>query len=103
MILSSGEPPFEIHVPVFEDSADDRVCRFRVPLNVDETVRNPTAEYYLKFWGVQYDYARAPDYDRVYYPLSRVYDVQRDLLLDTRFYTRERYWTEVRKRRHQQQ
>jgi hypothetical protein len=53
MILSSGEPPFEIHVPVFEDPADDRLCRFRVPLDVDETVRNPTAEYYFKFWGLE--------------------------------------------------
>lgn len=84
MILSSGEPPFEIHVPVFEDAAADRLCRFRVPLDVDETVRNPTAEYYFRFWGIEYDYARA----------YRVYDVQRDLLLDTEFYTRQRYWTE---------
>ncbi len=33
MILSSGEPPFEIHVPLFEDPAADRLCRFRVPLD----------------------------------------------------------------------
>lgn len=89
IILPSGEPPFEIHVPVFEDPADDRLCRFRVPLDVDETVRNPTAQHYLGFWGAEYDYARAHDHNRLY----RVYDVQRDLLLDTDFYTRERYWT----------
>jgi hypothetical protein len=29
LTLGSGERPFEIHVPVFEDPAQDRVCRFR--------------------------------------------------------------------------
>jgi hypothetical protein len=99
MILSSGEPPFEIHVPLFEDPADDRLCRFRVPLDVDETVGNPTADYYIKFRGVEYDYARGPNHDRLY----RVYDVQRDLLLDIDFYTRQRYWTEWQKRSDQRQ
>ena len=81
IILPSGEPPFEIHIPVFEDPAADRLCRFRVPLDVDETVRHPTAEHYVTFWGAEYDYARARDHNRLY----RVYDVQRDLLLDTDF------------------
>jgi hypothetical protein len=89
LVLASGERPFEIHVPVFEDLADDRLCRFRVPLDVDETVRTATVSDYLNFWGVEYDYSRA----------YRVYDVGRDLLLDTEFYTRERYWAELKLRR----
>jgi hypothetical protein len=88
IILPSGEPSFEIHIPVFEDPAADRLCRFRVPLDVDETVSHPTAEHYVTFSGAEYDYARARDHNRLY----RVYDVQRDLLLDTDFYTRQRYW-----------
>ncbi len=84
LILASGERPDEIHVPVFEDPADDRLCRFRVLLDVDETIQGVTVSDYLKYWGVEYLYSRA----------NRVYDVERNLLLDTEFYTRPRYWAE---------
>lgn len=91
MRLDGSEPPFEIHIPVFEDPAEDRLCRFRVMLDVDETITDISAADYLKYWGLYYDYART----------FRVYDVQRRLLIDSEFYTLDRYWQEweVRSRR----
>jgi hypothetical protein len=84
LCLTSGEPPFEIYVPVFEDLANDRLCRFRVLLDVDETITDVSSTDYLKFWGLWYDYSGQPKY--------RVYDIERRLLLDTEFYTLDRYW-----------
>jgi hypothetical protein len=89
LLLASGERPEEIHVPVFEDQADDRLCRFRVLLDVDETIQGVDVAAYLRYWGAEYIYSHA----------SRVYDVEKDLLLDTEFYTRRRYWAEWDRRR----
>lgn len=88
MALGSGEKPFEIHVPIFEDKADDRIIRFRVLLDVDETIRNVTPSDYFKLWGLWYDYSRR----------SRVFDISRDLFIDEEFFTQERYWSEWEKR-----
>lgn len=88
LMFRDGERPFEIHIPVFEDSGEDRLCRFRSLLDVDETIRNVTSANYLEFWGVWYDYTRT----------SRVYDVSRRLLIDAEFFTRERYWQEWERR-----
>jgi hypothetical protein len=84
LLLASGEHPDEIHVPVFEDHTDDRLCRFRVLLDVDETIQGVKVSDYMKYWGAEYVYSRA----------SRVYDVEKNLLLDTEFFTRPRYWAE---------
>lgn len=89
LLLSSGERPFEIHVPVLEDLAEDRLIRFRVILDVDETISGITLKNYLDFWGLWYDYSRK----------FRVYDVARALLIDEQFYTRDRYWYEWEQRR----
>lgn len=82
LILRTGERPFRIIIPVFEDPTDDRPSRFRQLLDVDETIRNITADHYLSLWGAEYDYAR----------VTRVYEVKTQLLLDEEFYTRSRYW-----------
>ena len=89
LCLASGEKPFEVHIPVFEDQNEDRLCRFRVLLDVDETIRNIAPSDYFKFWGLWYDYSGA----------FRVYDLERRLLLDTEFYTLDRYWEEWKRRR----
>jgi hypothetical protein len=83
LALISGEFPFEIHIPVFEDPAKDRPARFRVLLDVDETIPRVTVADYLGFWGLSYVYARS----------RRVYDVSRRLLIDEGFLTREEYWS----------
>lgn len=83
LTLSSGEAPLEIHIPIFEDPAKDRPARFRVLLDVDETIPSISAADYLRFWGSSYVYANS----------RRVYDVSRRLLIDERFLTREEYWS----------
>lgn len=84
LVLRSGETPFEIHVPVFEDPADDRLSRFRVLLDVDEIIEPKPEADYFKLWGLQYDFSRT----------TRVYDVERHLLLDETFLTAEWYQIE---------
>jgi hypothetical protein len=79
--LASGELPVEIHVPVFEDDSEDRFARYRVQLDVDETIENISASDYFNLWGLKYDFARS----------SRVYDVSRKLLIDDEFLTKEEY------------
>lgn len=78
---NGNEPPYEIHIPVFEDPSGE-ICRFRQLLDVDETIENTSQTNYLKFWGVRYDFSRA----------IRVFDVERKLLIDSPYLTIEEYW-----------
>jgi hypothetical protein len=84
LTLRSGERPFEIHIPIFEDPEPNPLCRFRVLLDVDEPIRTPSVADYFRYWGIHYDFQRN----------TRVYDVQRSLLLDQEFFTAARYWAE---------
>lgn len=88
MVLRSGETPFEIHIPVFADLSDDALCRFRVLLDVDETIEPHPETDYLRLWGLVYDYSQKQ---------KRVYEPSRRLLIDAEFLTREEYdvrWSE---------
>ncbi len=78
-----GEYPYTIQIPVFEDP-EKKLCRFRVLLDVDETIEGVTDAAYLGYWGIYYDFERA----------SRVFDVKRKLLIDSDFLTLDRYWQE---------
>lgn len=78
-----GEYPYTIQIPVFEDP-DKKLCRFRVLLDVDETIEGVTSADYLGYWGIYYDFERT----------SRVFDVKRKLLIDSDFLTLDRYWQE---------
>jgi hypothetical protein len=82
MRLPSGEAPFEIFLPIFEDTADNRLIRFRSKLDVDETIVSFKAADYFNYWGAVYDYARK----------WMVYDLANKQLLDEEFYNRQRYW-----------
>jgi hypothetical protein len=86
-LLKQGEAPYTIEIPVFEDPEEDRPSRFRVIGDIDETIRSRGPEDYLGFWGLEYDHAGL-----------RVFDVQRQLLLDERFNTLDRHWAEMRRR-----
>ena len=87
LTLQSGERPIEIHVPELEDPAKDRPCRFRVKLDVDETISSFSNSDYFGLWGIYYDYAG-----------GRVFDVERRLLIDNEFYELNRYWGEMEER-----
>jgi hypothetical protein len=87
LMLGTGERPFEIHVPVFEDPAKDRPCRFRVKLDVDETISGISKSDYFRLWGLRYDYAG-----------DRVFDIDKGLLIDNEFYALNRYWSEMEER-----
>jgi hypothetical protein len=76
-----GKFPYTIQIPVFEDP-EKTLCRFRVLLDVDETIEHVTIANYLDYWGIYYDYERA----------SRIFDVKRKLLIDEDFLTLDRYW-----------
>jgi hypothetical protein len=76
-----GEFPYTIQIPVFEDP-EKTLCRFRVLLDVDETIGHVTSANYQDYWGIYYDFERA----------SRVFDVKRKLLIDEDFLTLDRYW-----------
>lgn len=77
----TGEPPYEIHIPVFEDPHPS-FCRFRSLLDVDETIEGVTEESYLHFWGVRYNLEGQ----------IRIFDVQRRLLIDVSYMTQDEYW-----------
>lgn len=79
----AGEYPYTIQIPVFEDP-EKKLCRFRVLLDVDETIEGVTSADYLGYWGIYYDFERT----------SRVFDVKRKLLIDSDFLTLDRYWQE---------
>lgn len=92
MVLRSGEAPFELHIPVFEDPAADRISRFRVLLGVDETIAPQPQTDYFKLWGLYYDFSRT----------TRVYDAATHSLIDDEFLTQEWYdirWAEAFRRR----
>jgi hypothetical protein len=80
LLLRSGEAPYEIHVPVFEDPVSDRLSRFRALLTLDECIVPSSADYF-RYWGLVYGLS----------PSLRVFDVERGLLLDEEFLTEERY------------
>jgi hypothetical protein len=84
IILSSGENPYEIHIPIFEDNSENRLARFRALLDVDETINPVLPDCYYKYWGLYYD--RTCQY--------RVFAVSTDLLLDENFLTKEQYLAE---------
>jgi hypothetical protein len=83
-LLHSREEPYEIHIPILEDASDDRLIRFRVLLDVDETIVSVGPAAYYNYWGLWFDRSCQ----------SRVFDVSADLLLDEEFFTKERYWAE---------
>jgi hypothetical protein len=88
LLLKTGEPPYEIHIPVFEDPAGDRPSRFRVLLDVDETIPTISVADYYKLWGLWYDFSRQ----------KRIYDVSRQLLVDEPFMSRHDYWAVMEER-----
>jgi hypothetical protein len=83
----AGSGPSEVHVPVLRDGAEDRLCKFRVMLDVDETIV-PSANTYEQYWGVIYDA----------YCKTMVYDVQGRLLIDEEFWSQGRYDQECERR-----
>jgi hypothetical protein len=83
LILSSGEAPYEIYIPVFEDPSGDIVFKFRALLSVDETIPKVDPSSYFGYWGILYNISGNA---------RRVYDVKRGLLYDEDFCTEEQYW-----------
>lgn len=77
----TGEPPYEIHIPVFEDPSP-RFCRYRSLLDVDETIEDVTADSYLRLWGTRYNLEGQ----------IRVFDVQKQILINERYMTQDEYW-----------
>lgn len=77
----TGEPPYAIHIPVFEDP-NPRFSRFRALLDVDETIQGITTDSYFQYWGVRYNLEGQ----------IRVFDVQRRLLIDATYMTQKEYW-----------
>jgi hypothetical protein len=76
----TGELPYVIHIPVFEDP-NPQFCRYRSLLDVDETLEGITSDSYFKFWGVRYNLEGQ----------HRVYDVFRRLLIDEEYMTQDEY------------
>ena len=75
------EYPYVIHIPLFEDP-EQKICRFRSLLDVDETIESITNESYLKLWGVRYNLEGK----------IRVFDVKNNLLIDSHYMTQDEYW-----------
>ena len=85
LALQSGEFPFAIHIPVFEDPDAERPCKFRVVGDMGETISSSGPDDYLGHWGLVYDRGST----------VRVYDVAHRLLIDERFNTLEEHWREL--------
>ncbi|MEH6445260.1 MAG: hypothetical protein V7784_15300 [Oceanospirillaceae bacterium] len=80
LIRPSGECPYEIHIPTL----DDKECsfgRFRVPLDVDESIEKFENIDYLKYWGAVYNLEIG----------KRVFDVASQFLIDENFLTLDEY------------
>lgn len=77
----TGESPYAIHVPVFEDP-NPRFSRFRALLDVDETIQGISTDSYFEYWGVRYNLEGQ----------IRVFDVQRKFLIDATYMTQKEYW-----------
>jgi hypothetical protein len=77
----SGESPYAIHVPVFEDP-NPRFSRFRAMLDVDETIEDINTDSYFKYWGVRYNLEGQ----------IRVFDVQQRLLINETYMIQKEYW-----------
>jgi hypothetical protein len=75
LALRSGEMPIEIHIPVFEDTGEERSSRFRVIGDIDETITSKGPEDYVGYWGLAFD--RASE--------RKVYYVAQGVLLDETF------------------
>jgi hypothetical protein len=88
LLLTTGERPYEIHIPVFEDPAGDRPSRFRVLLEVDETIPSISVADYYKLWGLWYDFSSQ----------RRIYDVSHQLLVEEGFMSRQEYWAVMEER-----
>ena len=80
LFLSSGEAPVAIYVPVIEDTATNRIARFRAVLEVDEDMYISKTVFF-EYWGLTYTSGAV-----------RVYDVARSLLLDEQYVARQEYW-----------
>ncbi len=78
--VATQEYPYIIHVPLFEDP-EQKICRFRSPLDVDEMVENITNDDYLKLWGVRYNLEGK----------VRVFDVKNELLIDNSYMTQDEF------------
>jgi hypothetical protein len=76
----NGEFPYTIYIPVFEDPAR-KFSRYRMLLEVEETITNITSKAYFEYWGIRYDFECA----------SRAFDVKRQLLIDEHFLTQDEY------------
>ena len=83
---NTQEMPYIIHIPVFEDP-DQKICRFRSLLDVDETIEEITSDSYLQYWGVRYNLEGK----------IRVFDVKKKLLIDSRYMTQDEYWKAAEK------
>jgi hypothetical protein len=82
MTLQTGETPYLIDIPIFEDTTPEAASRFRQVGDIDETLVVPEKDAYVTYWGAQYDYART----------TRVFDVKRQLLLDESYLELNQYW-----------
>jgi hypothetical protein len=87
LLLENGDPPSEIHIPVFEDSAPDRACRFRILSRFDdETIKPQGPEDYFGFWGLMYDFTG-----------RRVFDVKRTATFIEHWSTLKEHWEKRRR------
>jgi hypothetical protein len=86
LALPTGEAPSEIYMPVIEDTGQVAVARFRAVLEVDEDMRISKSVLF-EYWGLTYDSGAA-----------RVFDVERQLLIDEPFVKREVYWVRMEER-----
>jgi hypothetical protein len=77
----TGESPYAIHIPIFENP-NPRFSRFRALLDVDETIDEITTDSYFEYWGVRYNLEGQ----------IRVFNVQRRLLIDATYMTQDEYW-----------
>ena len=88
LATKDGMYPDRIHIPVIEDQKADRVYRFRIIENFDEVLRANGAQDYLGFWGLEYDRTLA----------MRIFDVNRQVLIDDRYYTLGEYYSALDRR-----
>lgn len=85
----NGMKPDRIHIPVVENPDKDSPYRFRILGNYDETIRAKGTDDFFGFWGLEYDKEHA----------MRVYDVNREFLIDDDFCTLEQYYRDYDRRR----
>ncbi len=88
LILPTGEKPYMIHLPLFNDLESGKLPTFRTLFDFDEPIQDASDADYYKYWGIYYDWDGS----------RKVFEVKERLLHAKTFFLQSEYWQEIDRR-----